>query len=221
MLLSGNGLDDDPATTLGLLIAPAGAPSLEVGPMPLPQVSRDPFEGDCLAPMEAEYPLEAEAGEDAASIFGANPFETFTYETEPNGLPILHSYLAAPAAIYIDFDGDDSRGTVYAPYDVDGNPSTYNATEQANIVECWRQVSAYFAMFNVDVTTDKSVVTTGNPLKKQTAWMVMTPDESNGWSYVNVFPNSTSMSYGKGSYTTSRITVIPHEIGHTFGLRHT
>ncbi|HBO43616.1 MAG TPA: hypothetical protein DD670_06740, partial [Planctomycetaceae bacterium] len=216
ILLSGNGLEDDPTSLLGPLIAP----TLEMGPMPLPRLSNDTFGDDCLAPMDSEYLLEAEGGEGEAGTLGANPFETFTYETESNGLPILHSYLAAPAAIYIDFDGDDSRGVVYAPYDVDGNPSTFNATEQANIVECWRQVSAFFAMFNVDVTTDKAVVTTGNPLWKPTAWMVMTPDEGNGWNYVNVFPNTTSMSYGKGAYTTSRITVIPHEIGHNFGLLH-
>ncbi|HBO44272.1 MAG TPA: hypothetical protein DD670_10130, partial [Planctomycetaceae bacterium] len=221
-LLSGNGFEDDVSPLLGLLIAaPTGPPTLEVGPLPLPQISYDTPGGDCLAPMDATFLLEAEGGEDGVGALGANPFEPFTYETEPNGLPILHGYLAAPAAIYIDFDGDSTTGTVYAPYDIDGNPSMFNVTEQANIVECWRQVSAFFAMFDVDVTTNKSVVTVGDPLKKPTAWMVMSPDVSNGVSSVGAFPNTSSRSYGAGSYTTTRITVIPHEIGHNFGHWHT
>ncbi|NLE37375.1 MAG: DUF1349 domain-containing protein, partial [Pirellulaceae bacterium] len=218
MLLSGNGLDDDPATTLGLLIVPAGAPSLEVGPMPLPEATFD--DNDDQNQTGDDFPGEAAGEASGFTILGANPFDTFTYETEPNGLPILHSDLSAPAAIYIDFDGDTTRGD-YGPYDIDGNPSTFNATERANIVECWRQASAYFAMFNVDVTTNKAVVTSGNPLQKPTAWMVMTPDINIGVSSVGVFPNTTSKSYGNGGYTTSRITIIPHEVGHNFGLRHT
>ena len=46
-------------------------------------------------------------------------------------------------------------------------PGHVRPSEQANITECWRQVSIYYAMFNVNVTTD---VTT---LPK--AWELISP----------------------------------------------
>ena len=92
-----------------------------------------------------------------------------------NGLPELHSLPAAPTAIYLDFDGEGSNSA----YDVDGDPTTFNATEAATITEAWRQISVYFAMFNVDVTTVKPTV----PF----AWHVSSPDIVGGYSYVGVF----------------------------------
>jgi len=48
-----------------------------------------------------------------------------------NGLPLLYGLPSAPTAIYLDFDGEGSN----APYDVDGNSATFNATEAATITE--------------------------------------------------------------------------------------
>lgn len=52
-----------------------------------------------------------------------------------NGLPDLHSLLGAPTAIYLDFDGHGTNGA----YDVDGDPTTFNATEAATITEADRK----------------------------------------------------------------------------------
>src|SRR5688500_180235 len=54
--------------------------------------------------------------------------------TMTNGMPILNNRPAAPADIYLDFDGDGTR----TPYDEDGNPTTFAGVEQDNIYECWR-----------------------------------------------------------------------------------
>src|SRR5262245_43126778 len=70
--------------------------------------------------------------------------ETFSPPTQvtPNvapGMPQLNSRPGAPTAIFLDFDGDTP--TAVAAYDEDGDPTTFNATEAANITECWRQMS--------------------------------------------------------------------------------
>jgi len=96
-----------------------------------------------------------------------------------NGLPDLHSLPGAPTAIYLDFDGN---GSTLGAYDVDGNPATFNTAEAATITETHRQTSAYFAMFDVNVTTVKPTV--------PYAWIVISNDITGGSSYVGVFPNS-------------------------------
>jgi autotransporter-associated beta strand protein len=125
-----------------------------------------------------------------------------------NGLPTLHSLPGAPTAIYLDFDGEGSN----AAYDVDGDPATFNATEAATITEAWRQVSVYFSIFDVNVTTVKPTV----PF----AWHVSSPTISGGYSYVGVFPNSKPESFNTASHARTRVSGIVHEVGHNFGLAH-
>jgi autotransporter-associated beta strand protein len=125
-----------------------------------------------------------------------------------NGLPDLNSLPGAPTAIYLDFDGEGAN----AAYDVDGDPTTFNATEQATIREAWRQVSVYFSMFDVNVTTVKPTV----PF----AWHVSSPDISGGYSYVGVFPNTAPKSFNNAGDARTRVSGIVHELGHNFGLSH-
>jgi len=125
-----------------------------------------------------------------------------------NGLPLLYGLPSAPTAIYLDFDGEGSN----APYDVDGNSATFNATEAATITEAWRQVSVYFSMFDVNVTTVKPTV----PF----AWHVSSPSISGGYSYVGVFPNSSPQSFNQAGDARTRVSGIVHEVGHNFGLAH-
>src|SRR5262249_23306173 len=93
------------------------------------------------------------------------------------GLPILHSLPGAPTAVYLHFKGGDAHGSTYAPYDEDGDLTSFNPTEQAHITEAWRQVAVYFAMFDTDVTTEHPVV----PF----AWELVSNSVSGGYSYVN------------------------------------
>jgi regulation of enolase protein 1 (concanavalin A-like superfamily) len=132
------------------------------------------------------------------------------YTTLANGMPVLNSLPSAPTAIFLDFDGDTTTGT--NSYDVDGNPTNFNAGEQADIAEAWRQIATYFAIFDVNVTT----VATSKPK----AWLASGNNISGGYSYIGVFPNSKPESFNQSSNVRSRQSGLAHELGHNFGLQH-
>lgn len=188
MLLSGNGVLQDAAALVG----------------PVLNVDSQPVVGAVST----------------AAAASASALAAITYSTLPNGLPILNSYPNNPsqATIFLDFDGDTTNpmGNVLHPYDLDGDPTTYNATEQANIVEGWRQTVVYFAMFDVNVTTIQPNVST-----TPTAWIVPNPDGVGNWSYVNVFPNDKALTFIYQDDVVGRKSVIAHELGHNFGCEHT
>ncbi|MCA9263551.1 MAG: hypothetical protein KDA60_06865, partial [Planctomycetales bacterium] len=88
---------------------------------------------------------------------GIAPADDVAYS--PQGIPLLHSFDTAPAAVYLDFDGNfeprwgGNTNVVTPPYDLDGDPTTFNEEEQNRIHEIWQRVSEDYAPFNVDVTT--------------------------------------------------------------------
>ncbi|MCY2952283.1 MAG: hypothetical protein NTU53_09940 [Planctomycetota bacterium] len=165
------------------------------------QVERDPM---CPGPA-------AGLAEPVAASAGA--LADVPREVAANGLPILNSLAGAPTAIYLDFDGD--TGQSVDPYDVDGDPSTFNQAEQDTISEAWRQMSVYFAMFDTNVTTQKPTV----PM----AWDIIgnnTGGATGGWAWVGTFPNTTHNAFNVSSNASSRVTGMAHEVGHVFGLWH-
>src|SRR5437764_6508847 len=133
--------------------------------------------------------------------------------TVPAGVPALHSLPGAPVALYLDFDGYANGSTTYAAYSEDANFADFNAAEQASIIECWRQVSAYYAAFDVDVTTERP------PASQPTNYALISNSVSNAYSY-SVFPATTPMSFVQGSYARTRASAVAHELGHNFGLYH-
>ncbi len=145
----------------------------------------------------------------------------FKYSIDPNttstSIPILHSLVGAPTAVYLDFDGEPAttQQPATTPYSEDADGTTFNATEQGHIAEAWRQMATYFAMFNTDVTTVKPVTT-----DIETAWGVVGNNISGGYSYVNVFPNSQVESFNNSGDARTRVSGLAHEIGHNFGLWH-
>src|SRR5688500_19268999 len=123
--------------------------------------------------------------------------------TQSNGLPILNSRPAAPSDIYLDFDGNGTQ----TPYSEDSDSANYNAAEQASIWECWRQVSEYFAIFDINVTT---VFTSA----RSKAWILLSNSHSGvGYSFVNVFPNSKPESFNPSSDVRTRQSGLAHELG--------
>ncbi len=128
--------------------------------------------------------------------------------TAANGLPILSSLSSAPTAIYLDFDGNGTN----LPYSEDADTTTYNTAEQNTIIEAWRQIATYFAMFDVNVTT----VAPSVPF----AWELVSNSISGGYSYVGVFPNSAPESFNQSGDARTRQSGIAHELGHNFGLWH-
>lgn len=129
-----------------------------------------------------------------------------------NGLPDLSSLPGAPTAIYLDFDG---HGSTLGAYDVDGDPTTFNAAEAATITEAHRQVSVYFSMFDVNVTTVKPNLST-----VKTAWVVISNDVTGGTSNVGQIPNTQPQSWVESAAARTRPSGIAHEAGHNFGLLH-
>ena len=78
----------------------------------------------------------------------------------------LHSRPGAPNVVYLDFTGHTVTGTAWnglagtdplvaRPFDLDGSPSTFGATELAAIAEIWARVAEDYAPFNIDVTTEE------------------------------------------------------------------
>jgi hypothetical protein len=128
---------------------------------------------------------------------------------QANGLPILHGLPGAPVAVYLDFEGYGA----FAPYDEDGDPTTFNAAEQAHITEAWRQMASYYSMFDVDVTTVLP--------KVPCAWdLISNSITGEGYSYVGSFPNSSPLSFNPSDNARTRVSEMAHEVGHNFGLQH-
>ncbi|QOV89185.1 hypothetical protein [Humisphaera borealis] len=149
---------------------------------------------------------------------GATPAGTPSYSTLANGMPVLSSLSSAPTALYLDFDGDASGSNPYvatvSPYSEDADATTFNVAEQRTIFEAWREMSSYFAMFDINVTTVQPA--SGTPK----AWLAVGNNISGGYSYVNVFPNTTPESWNQSGDARTRVSGLAHEIGHNFGLQH-
>src|SRR5687768_8369332 len=78
----------------------------------------------------------------------------------------LHSLPGVTRVIYLDFDGHTTSGTswnsafaggaaiVSAPFNLDGDPTTFSDTERGLIQRIWQRVAEDYAPFGVDVTTE-------------------------------------------------------------------
>lgn len=151
-------------------------------------------------------------------------------------VPAYSSLPGAHAKIYLDFGGTNysgrwggyTPGTVPA-YDVDGNPSSFSATELANIREIHVRVAEKYSPFNINVTT----VDPGNLNNKETARVIIGGDgawrndnPAAGVAFVNSFSNSiVNVSWVFPRYTAnghpkSTAEATAHESGHMFGLNH-
>ena len=75
----------------------------------------------------------------------------------------LHSRPGASKVIYLDFNGHNVSNTAWnsqystiiaPPFDTDGNPSAFSASELSIITQVWQRVSEDYAPFEIDVTTE-------------------------------------------------------------------
>lgn len=172
------------------------------------------------------------------------PAESTTGEALP---PVdvfqLHSNPGSAHTIFLDFDGGQVSGRAWGggasydavPYDLDGDPSTFNDAERYRIHEIWTRIADDFAPFDVNVTTEAP-----SSFGPDTGWLLFTKDTdgngsampsqgAGGVAYVGVWGRSNYTYYqpafvyynrlggGAASYMAEAGS---HEMGHNFGLGH-
>ena len=164
--------------------------------------------------------------------------------------PAFHSRPGATRALYLDFNGQLVTGTVWnstaggepagsceasndcLPFDMDGDPTTFNAAEQETIRQVWLRVSEAYAPWEVDVTTVEPTsglwmsclftpkldrLGKANPYTSTALGVAQTAGFGNplrrpAFCYFNSPANTAN----------ERImaNIAKHELGHTFGLKH-
>ncbi len=173
----------------------------------------------------------------------AVPFPATVPITSP---PIRHSKPGAPNVIYLNFSGQVVTGTAWnlhhaaryacQPFDLDGNPATFNATEQQMIVDIWERVSEHYRPFNVDVTTEKPASLANNRVATalitrsiETNGSSLPFQESGGVAYIGVYgTNNYAKKYSPAFVFFDNLSTNPsyigeaasHEVGHNMGLTH-
>ncbi|WP_414664691.1 PKD domain-containing protein [Horticoccus sp. 23ND18S-11] len=158
----------------------------------------------------------------------------------------LHSLPGVKRVILLDFDGHVTAGTSWnssytsgaaiasAPFDLDGDPTTFNATERAMIQKIWQRVAEDYAPFGVDVTTeDPGVEGLRRIDSADTAYgirVVISPTNwyntgAGGVAYIGAFNwNSDTPCFAFTAQLANGekyiAEAVAHEVGHTLGLYH-
>ena len=180
--------------------------------------------------------------------FPADEASSLAEQTAPATAPfpdeqtfLLHSRPGADHTIYLDFDGHVTEGTTWnsayrvttilsPPYDIDGDPDTFNATEIDRIQKTWQIVAEDFSPFDINVTTqDPGPAALSYQGGGDTQWgtrVVITDDtfancRCGGHAYIGSFDDSQDEPVFV--YNTSLAGVAEassHEVGHAINLSH-
>ncbi|MDF2178910.1 zinc-dependent metalloprotease family protein [Aliiglaciecola sp. CAU 1673] len=188
--------------------------------------------GELFYVEEGLVELTEPAAESGASATALPPVDVFR----------LHSKPGAAKQIYLDFDGGAFSGRAWGsgasydtlPYDLDGDPSSFNATELSRIHEIWTRIADDYAAFDVDVTTEAP-----NQFGPNVGWLLFTKDTdangtampsqgAGGVAYVNVWGRSNFTYYQPALVYYNRLASAAnymaeagsHEMGHNLGLSH-
>lgn len=150
----------------------------------------------------------------------------------------LHSRPQASKKILLDFDGHVTTGTpwnssrgiasiVTPAYDKDGVPSSFNATELADIKAIWQAVAEDYAAFDVDVTTEDpgNAALTGRGIRISIGGNGSWFGGAGGVAYLNSFgrANTPAFVFSKNlgpDHPKYVWEAVSHEAGHTLGLYH-
>ncbi len=175
------------------------------------------------------------------SFFSRPCLEGLEIRLVPAGEFLLHSNPGATKRIFLDLDGHTTTGTfwlngatiVTPAYDIDSNPSSFSATELANIRQIWERVSEDFLPFNVDVTTeDPGIEALRKVGSSDTEWGIRVVIGQNtapapgagGVAYLNSFSWNTDtpcfVFSGSLGGPKSVAEATSHEVGHTLNLSH-
>lgn len=159
------------------------------------------------------------------------------------GSPEVPAYSSLPGAnhtIYLDFNGFVTENTPWnnyynnpsidsPPYDIDSDPTTFNAEELARIEEIWNRVTEDFIPFHVNVTTvDPGIEALRKVGAEDTQWgirNVVTADTEGcgcgGIAYIDSFNwdiDNPVFVYNTGAKSVAEAS--SHEVGHSLGLSH-
>ncbi len=143
----------------------------------------------------------------------------------PAAIPVLNSRPGAVAVIYLDFDGEVVSGTSSSVGAAINAPAArLNASQ---ITEVHERVSRDFEIFNVNVTTDRTVHDAA-PLDRRTHCIVTSNDQAapgaGGVAYLDSFTHNFSSQKICWAFLDTNAKdaaeVISHEVGHTLDLDH-
>jgi uncharacterized protein YdeI (BOF family) len=160
---------------------------------------------------------------------------------------LLHSRPDASKTIYLDFDGFTNIGTAWnasrgreqiisPAWDPDGDGADFSDNELRRIQGVWQRVSADFAAFDVNVTTeDPGEAALVNSGGNDTSWgirVVLTGDDfpgpgSGGVAYIGSFnwgkndaSSTDTPAYVFNLGELAAAAAATHEVGHSIGLQH-
>lgn len=171
--------------------------------------------------------------------------------TDPPDFPteeafLLHTRPGAKRVIYLDFDGHVSKisgywkfGATAPPFDTNGDPAVFSASERERIIYIWQRVAEDFAMFDIDVTTENPGIEAlrkssssdqlfgircviGGSSGQEGDWYI---NPVGGIAYVGTFDNANDVPCwvfpeNIGNSEKNIAEAVSHEVGHTLGLIH-
>ncbi|MEN9922678.1 MAG: hypothetical protein RIS09_192 [Actinomycetota bacterium] len=202
------------------------------------------FDADCRE-VYVEPPLTDSNARETASSQSITSAATF----DPSQAFALHSRPNAPSVIYLDFDGHTwssgswwngafsiSAGRVSEGYSIDADASTFTTEERQNIYQVWMMVSEDFAMFDIDVTTERPTGDREQVFLQSGSHALILQDNQvqegcncGGVAHLDVFEEETpwvrpALNFSRfGTYIAHPIDIaeiISHEVGHNLGLAH-
>jgi hypothetical protein len=185
--------------------------------------------GDADAVTDPGVEADAETDPDADEAFlpvECDDEPVITYAG--SGLPLMQMNPGAPVTLFVDYDGgtyySSSLGTFeYTGYNRNGSPDTFDAEEQADIIASMIHMGHYYAMFDVNVTSDDAV----RAASEAWGWIVISEEVSGGRASMSSSAIGTN-PYARARCGASTVRIedgdksrrIAHELGHNFTLEH-
>ena len=152
---------------------------------------------------------------------------TLLFSINAFSVPILNSYPAATATIFLDFDGHYVQSSVWN----NGNPINCAASgmTEAQMTEAFYRVAEDYRPFNINITTDSTVFSAA-PLNRRIRIIITTTSSwtsgVGGIAYIGSFTWGDDtpafvFSDRLGPFSPKQVgECCSHESGHTVGLSH-
>lgn len=177
----------------------------------------------CARPSPVSAQNSADSGMPPAPA--SEPILSSVGAVSRSNVPSLSSRPTATATIYLDFDGETVSGSSWAGgATINALPARMDASQ---IEETWRRVANHFAVFDVNVTTDRALYDAAPANRKTHCVITPTTDAApgaGGVAYIDSFTNASSLTKVCWTFVDDRpdytALVCSHEVGHTLGLLH-